>query len=495
MVFQASPTAAPWEAVPAHEQLFVLITGANRYSALPSSGRRRHALRSGVGLGTAQRLIDEFLATRSLTSHLVLLPTTRSAPKSLQAIREIRAYAVRAAQTSAVLRSRAGAGYRWEDTVARLHVLSLSLDLCDLRAVRRFAWRLRRGTVSNPPGEEGEYLVDVRVPRLDSVIFNAAYGGWAGCDYAGAMWSMLTKGLVQSVTWPSFKNALPTCILNEQGSYNYPVKPLLGEVFAACVFGHYVLAHELLPLLGRSSSATVVPGRIIWSSSVEAVTAVFTVDDMQCFTRPEAYESAKRLTDLLALTASLPAARPFSSRWLTMDDGDEGTNEKQMAPPKVYLTHPGVVASTLFPVPWFLFWAYELALVVSRWLGSPWHTVDGYSGAKAAAWVALQDQPALDAAGADRIKWGSSADHTLAVNVKKTEVEGWGWEGRPEDAAAIAADTAVGVLHKSRGRKRGVVDVTAEDIVRFEELGARCWKEMEELRAEWEDILEEDDDE
>lgn len=253
-----------------------------------------------------------------------------------------------------------------------------------------------------------------------------------------------------------------------------------------------MLAHELLPLLSRPSSAAVAPGRIVWTSSLEAVANVFGIDDLQGFTRLHSYESAKRLTDVLALTSSLPAARPFSSRWLTVDDdGDEATGEKQqMAPPKVYLTHPGIVASTLFPVPWFLFWAYELAMVVARWVGSPWHTVDGYTGAKATVWVALQDQGALDAAGADRVKWGSSSDRSLAVDVKKTEVEGWGWEGRPEDAAA---DTAVGVLHKLRGRKHGAVDVTAEDIVRFEELGAECWRQMEELRAEWEDIIEEDE--
>ena len=39
------------------------------------------------------------------------------------------------------------------------------------------------------------------------------------------------------------------------------------------------------------------------------------------------------------------------------------------------------MASTLFPVPWFFFWAYELALLISRWLGSPWHNANGYRGA------------------------------------------------------------------------------------------------------------------
>ncbi|PHH91240.1 hypothetical protein CDD83_1199 [Cordyceps sp. RAO-2017] len=480
--------AAPWESAPAHEQLFVLVTGAN----------------SGVGLGTAQRLIDEFLATRSLTAHLVILATTRSESKSRQAIRDIRSYAARAAKAARRPASDDededddDDDIRWRDTLARIHVLSLPLDLCDLRAVRSFARRLASGTVSNPEPDEGEGeepLRGVRVPRLDSVVFNAAYGGWTGCSYPMAVWSILTKGLVQSVTWPDFKNSLPTCILNEQADYGYPAKPLLGEVFAACVFGHYMLAHELLPLLSRPQGSALAPGRIIWSSSLEAVSRVFSIDDLQGFTRSAAYESAKRLTDLLALSHSLPAARPYSSRWLTLDgDGEKGA-ATAVVRPRVYLTHPGIVASTLFPVPWFLFWAYELALALSRWLGSPWHTVDGHSGAKAAVWVTLQPQEALDEMGAERVKWGSSADRHLRVDVKMTEVEGWGWQGRVEEADGLGSgDAAVGVLRKSRGRKHGAVDVTDEDIVRFEELGASCWRQMEALRATWEELLDEEED-
>ncbi|XP_044716234.1 3-ketosteroid reductase [Hirsutella rhossiliensis] len=469
---KAAPSA-PWESAPAHEQLFVLITGAN----------------SGVGLGTAQRLVDEFLATRGPAAHLVLLATTRSAAKAREAIREVRAHARRVAARLY------GAGGRCacRDAVARIHVLGLTLDLCDLAGVRAFARRLVRG-----------------VPRLDCVVFNAAYGGWEGCNYLLAVWSILTKGLIQSVTWPDFKTALPTAILNEQRqSYGYyPASPLLGEVFTACVFGHYMLAHELLPLLSRrpplsSSTPALAPGRIVWSSSLEAVSRVFSPDDFQCLNGPAAYESAKRLTDVLALTHSLPAARPYSSRWLTMDHDDNDDDEKKtqqppvVQPPKVYLTHPGIVASTLFPVPWFLFWAYELSLILSRWLGSPWHTVDGYSGAKAAVWLALEPQDALDDARAHRVKWGSSSDRHRRVHVKKTEVEGWGWEGRVQVVGAHDDDDAAAspyqVLRKSIGRKHGVVDATAEDIVRFEELGATCWREVEEMRATWEAILDKEE--
>ncbi|CAM1506401.1 Fc.00g060420.m01.CDS01 [Cosmosporella sp. VM-42] len=376
--------SAPWDVVPPHEQLFVLITGAN----------------SGIGLGIGERLIDEFLSTRSLTSHLILLPTTRSPSKSLQTISSLRAYAARAAQTSTSLHSRAGDLYNWQDTVRRIHVLSLQLDLCDLRG---------------------------------------------------------------------------------------PPKPLLGEVFTACLFGHYILAHELLPLLSRQSPSAA-PGRIIWSSSLEATRKVFNLNDMQCFNGEGPYESAKRLTDILSLTATLPSAKPYSTPFLTPDDPE--TAQEKPTPPKFYLTHPGIVASTLFPVPWFLMWAYELALVLSRWLGSPWHTVDSYSGSKSAAWVALQEQTALDEMDAQKIKWGSSSNRQLEVNVKKTEVEGWGWEGKVESAKELEADTAVGVFKKTVGRKNGTVDVTSDDLVEFEELGAECWKAMETLRHEWKDILD-----
>lgn len=192
--------AAPWEAVPADEQLFILITGAN----------------SGVGLGTARRLIDEFLATRSAAAHLVLVLTTRSPAKSRHAVCEVRAYAARAAlrATPALIRATGAAA-------ARVHVLSLQLDLCDLGAVRTFARRLATGPVGIPDGPGGEFLRAAGVPRLDSVVFNAAYGGWAGCDYLRAVRSMLTRGLVESVTWPTFKKALPTSTLNDRQDYGY----------------------------------------------------------------------------------------------------------------------------------------------------------------------------------------------------------------------------------------------------------------------------------
>lgn len=257
-----------------------------------------------------------------------------------------------------------------------------------------------------------------------------------------------------------------------------------------------MLSHELLPLLSRSASHEddgVPRGRVIWTSSIEAVRRRFDIADFQGFTRPEAYESAKRLTDILALTYSLPSVRQYSTPFLSFDsriDSVDNAVAKQRelpVPPKIYLTHPGVVVSALFPVPWFLLWAYELALVISRWLGSAWHNIEGYRGAKSAVWVTMEQQSALNDARADRIKWGSATDHALRTDVKITEVEGWGWEGKVEDPND---DAEPGIFRKTVGRKLGVVDATESGIIEFEETGAEIWKEMERLRLLWSDIID-----
>lgn len=248
-----------------------------------------------------------------------------------------------------------------------------------------------------------------------------------------------------------------------------------------------MLAHNLMPLLHRST-ASERPGRVVWTSSVEAVDSAFRTDDIQALRNPLRYESVKRLTDLLSLTSTSPAVQPFKRSWLEIED--EKTAAERPVAPKVYLTHPGIVVSSLMPVPWFLMWAYRLAVVIARYLGSPWHPIEAYPGAKANTWMVLQSQEALDSMDAERTKWGSSTDASLWDEVKMTEVDGWGWEGKPSDAESVRADTAVGVLHRSVGR-RWDRDTTEEDIARFEEQGAECWRQMEAMRVQWTNILSE----
>jgi 3-keto steroid reductase len=254
----------------------------------------------------------------------------------------------------------------------------------------------------------------------------------------------------------------------------------MGEVFCANVFGHYLFAHAITPLLSRESSSPVPPGRIIWESSVEPTWKCHSLSDFQGIKTKAAYESSKRLTDVLALTSSLPAVRPYSSNYLSPPAKQDAT------PPKIYLAHPGVVVTTLFPLNAFFFFWYRLAMYFSRLLGSPWHTVSAYNGACAMVWLALAEEQELAAKGGQNVKWGSSTDRWGYTGVKKTEVEGWGWEGKVEDRDALADDEDTGVLRKMVGRRSNAVDLTEQKRAEFEELGVDCWKEMERLRAEWE---------
>ena len=142
------------------------------------------------------------------------------------------------------------------------------------------------------------------------------------------------------------------------------------------------------------------------------------------------------------------------------------------------------------------------AFYLARWLGSIWHTIDPYVGATAPVWLALASEETLESFEAPlsadvssgneskqeqhmiakrASKWGSATDADGRERVERTEVEGWGWEGRPGASGA----------RRMRGRMRGATDLTVEGKQEFENLGVRCWDAMERLRREWEGRLDE----
>ncbi|MCJ1231972.1 3-keto-steroid reductase [Toensbergia leucococca] len=404
---------------------YVLVTGAN----------------SGLGFAICCRLVDEFIATRLPTQHLTLIYTTRTPSKSITTLQNLQAHLRQKHPTA----------------TSRITFRPESLDLNSLHSVQLLARTLL-----------------ATVPKLDVLLLNAGYSANIGIDWLKAIWSILTD-TVYALTWPSYKIGAVGETTGPQlppssSSSSSSAEESLGKVFCSNVFGHYLLAHYLSPLLSTPPSQK--KGRIIWISSIDLSSTHFTLTDLQGLHTPHAYESSKRLTDILAVTSSLPSTTPWTKSYLSP------SSTSQPLPPKIYLAHPGVCATNIVPLAPIMHHLMILSMYLARLLLSPWHTIKPYKGACAPVWLALAPQTALDAMEASKGpgKWGSNTDFWGEERVTRTEVEGWGYGGRVGDEEG----------RTRKGRMRGVKALTAEGREAFEELGRECWRAMEELRGEWE---------
>ncbi|KAA8648693.1 hypothetical protein EYZ11_010268 [Aspergillus tanneri] len=427
------------------DQTVILVTGAN----------------SGLGFSICCRLADEFLNASQSTAHqfLTIIFTTRSIRKGEDTLHRLKDH----------LRST----WTYSAAATRVTFVPENVDLSNLLSVRALSHRLQQ-TYS----------------KLDAILLNAGVGGWTGIDWFRAIWDICTDP-VHAVTWPAYKLA-PAGVVTDPQTAQTEQEPRLGAVFCANVFGHYMLAHNVMPLLRRSDH----PGRVIWVSSIEATLKFFDVDDFQGLRTITPYESSKALTDILALTADLPSSAPWVKSFYGIDDNvpnnkdnDNDNDHPLLSTPNMYLTHPGICGTSILPLPLPLFYLMLSAFWLARLLGSPWHTLSTYMGACAPVWLALATQSGLDEAespyrrhGGGRAKWGSSCGLFGPDRPASTEVDGWG-HGGVVGPAVVDED-------RTRRRKRGAQDLTAEEKVNFEELGRKCWQQMEELRLQWDLLLD-----
>ncbi|MDI1491902.1 MAG: 3-keto-steroid reductase [Ramalina farinacea] len=437
----------------------ILVTGAN----------------SGLGFAICQRLIDEFIDTRPQFTSLTLIITTRDAPKSADTVSRLQRHCKAKSKPYEAPLS------------TRITIQPENLDLTSLRSVRALANKLLKGSI----------------PHLDSIICNAGIGNVRGIAWGKAIGSMLTDFVNATTCATPYK-------ICDTGTLTAPQKadgeqqhlPDLGLVFTSNIFGHYMLSHQLVPLL-TSTPAGCDTGRIIFVSSLEAVAEAFNPQDIQALKTPQAYESSKRLTDLLVLTSELPSTQPFINRFFasaltptTTTSADEAPQIRLLdndiptdtpisggggggirmtdstprggaSKPSFHLTHPGICATSFVPLPFPLTWLMALAFYIARLLGSQWHTVRPYTGAKAPVWLALATEEEIEdvevetaGKGMGKGKWGSGVDRWGRVGVRRTGVAGW--EGG------------------------GLEMIRDEEREGFEEVGRGVWKEMEELRVFWE---------
>jgi 3-keto steroid reductase len=332
------------------------------------------------------------------------------------------------------------------------------------------------------------------IPYLNAIVLNAGIGGWAGIDWPVMVWTALTS-IRQSTTWPTAKIGIEGLITTAQFSHDAIAdrEPLLGEVFCANAFGHYMLAHYLMPLFRACPPDS--PGRIIWSSSIEADVHHYNPDDHQALKSPHAYEHTKRIADFLALTSTQPSTanlvQQYTSDSSTTRDDPRVRARPSLSTPTIHVCHPGICTTTIIALYWIIQQCYLLGIYLARWLGSPWANVTAWHGAASATWLALaspsdlqaKEIEAMGTSTSGAMKWGSSVDRLGNSYVRVTEIPGWGLDG----SGMPFKDKWWG---GSLGRKSGSVDATKEDVTEFIVQGKKVWERMEALRMEWEARIE-----
>lgn len=356
-------------------------------------------------------------------------------------------------------------------------------------------------------------LLSSSLKQIDAIICNAGIGGWTGLDWFAAI-PVIIADIRNNTVWPAFK-------LGMVGSLTRPQLPqkaaqsesLLGEVFCANVFGHYMLVHWLMPLLRVGNINN--PSKIIWVSSIEPQNYHFKEMDLQGLLTDAPYEHGKRLTDILSLTSNQPttaeSVSSFTSPASSLTMTSKLPDRKDNGPPAMHVYHPGIVVTSVISLYWIIQQAYLLGIYLARWVGSPWSTVQPFTAAHGATWLALASNNEIQQAEIDvhpvkgsdskiavekgKVKWGTAINRSGKTTVRATEVDKWGLRGTGEP---YARDWWGGLYGKGgkygRGRKPDAVEAKPEDVQEFLAQGARVWKQMEQLRRDWERRLKDYED-
>jgi 3-keto steroid reductase len=408
------------------------------------------------------------MQVKPATDRLTIIFTTRSASKAAATLRNLQ------------VRLKV----RYADDIHRFTLSPESVDLTDLRSVRALAQKLLASDT----------------PCIDALVLNAGIGGWSDLNWSLAVRTILYD-LRRATTWPTFKLSYVGTLTKPQLPPihgQHVDEPPLAEVFCANVFGHYMLAHWLTPLLWSCDSAR--PARILWMGSLGGKPEDFRIDDFQGLKAESPYEHTKWITDHMALTAQNErATERYVKSFLDpttstlAPDQDRPRNER----PSIRVIHPGIVHTAIIDLPWILMQGYALVIFLARWLGSPWATATSYAAAISAVSLALAPHKQLmemeEDEGGKAVKWGSAVNRWGTARVETTEVVGWGLNGsgKPYSATWWGGPAWWGGGYV--GRNHGATDATKEDVENFVVQSAQVWKKLEDLRVDWEHRLEDYD--
>ncbi|CEP63239.1 3-keto-steroid reductase LALA0_S07e05622g [Lachancea lanzarotensis] len=228
------------------------------------------------------------------------------------------------------------------------------------------------------------YDLNKQYKEIHYFFVNAAQGVYEGIDWIGAV-KEVVRNPIDAVTNPTYK-------LQRIG-----VKSAdgLGLVFQANVFGPYYLIQKLIPQLQAGRAV------VVWISSIMSDPKYLSLDDIQLLRSPASYEGSKRLVDLLHLA--------------TYKDLKNHSINQFVVQPGIFISHSFFQYLNVFSYYGMLFLFY-----MARFLGSPWHNVDGYRAANAPVYVATLANPVFEQ---QNVKYGSATHKDGREYVRTGEID------------------------------------------------------------------------
>lgn len=224
-------------------------------------------------------------------------------------------------------------------------VTSVQTDVGNLRSVLRAAEEIKH-----------------RFQRIDCIFLNAGIMPNPKLNYRALFSSIFSRKIIDVF---STAEGLLTQVEKDTPDG-------LREVFETNVFGHFVLVHELEPLLCGGAD----PAQLIWTSSRNAQKCNFCLDDIEHRDGCEPYSSSKYAMDLLSLALN----QRFNQQGLFSSVACPGTMLTNMT----YGIVPSFLWTLMLPLIWlFRFFANAF-------------TLTPYNGTEVLVWLFRQNPRSLD---------------------------------------------------------------------------------------------------
>lgn len=220
--------------------------------------------------------------------------------------------------------------------------------------------------------------------RLDLLFCNAGILLNDGFSVKSALYALLTDP-VAFFTDAGDSLVQPIGAVTEDG---------LGAVFAANVFGHYLM----VTLLEKKLAAAAAGGRVIWTSSFTAKRKHFSIDDYQHIKGPRAYESSKFAIDILSVGIS----QRFVDSSITS-----------------FTISPGTLHTNIVTGLGLLDWVISPMFYMARALGIPQLTIEAWTAAEAHVYCANMPTSLLS----PKLKYNSMATRLGKPYVDMTEID------------------------------------------------------------------------